>query len=145
MRVVMLLSVICSLVTSTLQAEECDANKYFKHLGWEVHRCNEFKKIARRMLPLSQSLPVKHSAPFISGSLNGKWIAYEDITTPRKEMWEDLIFFTRESKNAFASNDIQIKDVVEIRWHEGKKRHVVYKRSQQCVIEQSFFPVNGLI
>jgi hypothetical protein len=117
------------LISLSVQANICDLNNSYSQRGWVLHDSSEFSEHLKRVQEvINEGL----EDGLIEEDLNGviatnrtidgsriyvKTISWDDLKTERDLMYGDMAIFRDHFNTA---------NILEVRWFDGSKKHVVY-------------------
>jgi hypothetical protein len=101
---------------------KCAVDRAFLQLGWKLHPSSEFDAVlakVKRRVESGEGIKKGVSFPLYSEELHKliELSAYDDTNTNSDTMIDDYVFI---------AND-ETKKVIEVRWFEGGKQHLVYR------------------
>ena len=116
--------VLCS--SAWAAGKKCPSDPALLQAGWVIHPTGDFRTIAGKVEKWFTSEP-KNFVDDLSGtiysSVASKLVtitSFDYLPTPQGEMFGDVAFFT----------DFRSGELIEVRWYDQGKRHVVYDKSQ---------------
>ncbi|MCB0385542.1 MAG: hypothetical protein KDD43_09125 [Bdellovibrionales bacterium] len=124
---ILLLVLSIGLSSSAWSAgNKCPSDLALLRAGWVIHSTSDFKSIAGKVQKWFTSEPnnfVEDLSGTVYSSVASKMVtinSFDYIPTPQGEMFGDVAFFT----------DFRSDELIEVRWYDLGKRHVVYDKSQ---------------
>jgi len=100
--------------------------------GWAVHSSKKFSLISREIIikfRKNRNNYVHDTDGYISSPHSKKtfkYVTYDNEETPQLEMYGDIFFLT----------DPETGQLIELRWYDGRKRHVIYNcECQSCAFD----------
>lgn len=133
-------AVILSFLTVQASAE-CRSDQQLNNAGWVIHSSHQFKSLSQKIAAQFEAQGNDYifdvESNFFSSvaSKMARMQSFDRVSTPQNIMYGDIVFI----------RDVHSENLIELRWFDGKSKHVVFDGSQQtCVTNLMPYAVNAL-